>query len=43
MEEHALTVKRIERVIVSTDLEEAAAVARDYSVEVPFYYAASWL
>jgi CMP-N-acetylneuraminic acid synthetase len=33
---HALTVNRIERVIVSTDSEEIAAVARDYCAEVPF-------
>jgi CMP-N-acetylneuraminic acid synthetase len=34
--EHAFSVKRIERVIVSTDSEEIAAVARDYGAEVPF-------
>ena len=34
--EHALSVKRIERVIVSTDSEEIAAVARDHGAEVPF-------
>ncbi len=34
--EHALSVKRIERVIVSTDSEEIAAVAREYGAEVPF-------
>lgn len=34
--EHALEVKRIERVIVSTDSEEIAAVAREYGAEVPF-------
>lgn len=34
--EHALAVKRIERVIVSTDAEEIAAVARKYGAEVPF-------
>jgi CMP-N-acetylneuraminic acid synthetase len=34
--EHALAVKRIVRVIVSTDSEEIAAVARDYCAEVPF-------
>lgn len=34
--EHALAIKRIERVIVSTDSEEIAAVARDYGAEVPF-------
>ena len=34
--EHALAVKRIKRVIVSTDSEEIAAVARDYGAEVPF-------
>lgn len=34
--EHALAVKRIERVIVSTDSEEIAAVARKYGAEVPF-------
>jgi N-acylneuraminate cytidylyltransferase len=33
---HALAVKRIKRVIVSTDSEEIAAVARDYGAEVPF-------
>lgn len=34
--DHALAVKRIERVIVSTDSEEIAAVAREYGAEVPF-------
>jgi CMP-N-acetylneuraminic acid synthetase len=34
--EHALAVKRIDRVIVSTDSEEIAAVARQYGAEVPF-------
>lgn len=34
--EHALAVKRIECVIVSTDSEEIAAVAREYGAEVPF-------
>ncbi len=34
--EHAIAVKRIERVIVSTDSEEIAAVARQYGAEVPF-------
>ncbi len=34
--EQALAVKRIERVIVSTDSEEIAAVAREYGAEVPF-------
>jgi CMP-N-acetylneuraminic acid synthetase len=34
--EHALTVNRIERVIVSTDSEEISAVARNYGAEVPF-------
>jgi CMP-N-acetylneuraminic acid synthetase len=34
--EHARAVKRIERVIVSTDSEEVAAVARDFGAEVPF-------
>lgn len=34
--EHALAVERIERVIVSTDSEEIAAVARKYGAEVPF-------
>jgi CMP-N-acetylneuraminic acid synthetase len=34
--EHARAVKRIERVIVSTDSEEIAAVARDFGAEVPF-------
>jgi len=34
--EHALAVKRIDRVIVSTDSEEIAAVARQHGAEVPF-------
>lgn len=34
--EHALAVKRIGRVIVSTDSEEIAAVARKLGAEVPF-------
>jgi len=34
--EHAKAVKRIERVIVSTDSEEIADVARQYGAEVPF-------
>ncbi len=34
--EHALAVKCIERVIVSTDSEEIAATARDFGAEVPF-------
>ena len=34
--EHALSVKRIERVIVSTDSEEIAFVARQHGAEVPF-------
>lgn len=34
--EQALSVKRIERVIVSTDSEEIALVARKYGAEVPF-------
>jgi CMP-N-acetylneuraminic acid synthetase len=34
--EHGLAVKRIERVIVSTDSKEIADVARDYGAEVPF-------
>lgn len=34
--EHARSVKRIDRVIVSTDSEEIAAVARDFGAEVPF-------
>jgi len=33
---HALAVKRIKRVIVSTDSEEIATVARKYGAEVPF-------
>lgn len=33
---HALAVRRIERVIVSTDSIEIADVARDYGAEVPF-------
>jgi len=34
--EHALAVERIERVIVSTDSEEIALVARQYGADVPF-------
>jgi CMP-N-acetylneuraminic acid synthetase len=34
--EHALAVKRIERVIVSTDSEVIASVAREHGAEVPF-------
>ena len=34
--EHALAVKRIDRVIVSTDAEEIAVVARAYGAQVPF-------
>lgn len=34
--EQALAVKRIERVIVSTDSEEIAQVAREYGAQVPF-------
>jgi CMP-N-acetylneuraminic acid synthetase len=34
--EHARAVKRIGRVIVSTDSDEIAAVARDFGAEVPF-------
>lgn len=34
--EHACAVRRIERVIVSTDCEEIADVARQYGAEVPF-------
>jgi CMP-N-acetylneuraminic acid synthetase len=34
--EHARAVKRIERVIVSTDSKEIAEVARDFGAEVPF-------
>ena len=34
--EHARAIKRIARIIVSTDSEEIAAVARDYGAEVPF-------
>ena len=34
--EQALAVKRIERVIVSTDSEEIATVAQEYGAEVPF-------
>lgn len=33
---HARAVKRISRVIVSTDSEEIAAVAREYGAETPF-------
>jgi len=34
--QHALAIKRIERIIVSTDSEEIAAVALDFGAEVPF-------
>ena len=34
--EHAFAVKRIQRVMVSTDSEEIAEVARHYGAEVPF-------
>lgn len=34
--EHALAIKRIDRVIVSTDSEEIAATAREYGAQVPF-------
>lgn len=34
--EHALAINRIDRVIVSTDSEEIATVARKYGAEVPF-------
>jgi len=34
--QHALAVERIERLLVSTDSEEIAAVARDFGAEVPF-------
>ena len=34
--QHALTVNRIERLIVSTDSEEIAALAHDFGAEVPF-------
>jgi CMP-N-acetylneuraminic acid synthetase len=34
--EHALAVPRIDRVIVSTDSDEIASVAREYGAEVPF-------
>lgn len=34
--EHALSVDRIERVLVSTDSEDIAEVARSYGAEVPF-------
>ena len=34
--QHALAVKRIERIVVSTDSEEIAKVARDFGAEVPF-------
>jgi len=34
--EHAKSVKRIDRVIVSTDSEEIADVAKKYGAEVPF-------
>ena len=34
--EHALAVKRIDRVIVSTDSYEIAEIAREYGAEVPF-------
>lgn len=34
--QHALSVERIKRVIVSTDSEDIAAVAREYGAETPF-------
>jgi CMP-N-acetylneuraminic acid synthetase len=34
--QHALAVERVERLLVSTDSEEIAAVARDFGAEVPF-------
>ena len=34
--EHAKAVKRVGRVIVSTDSEEIARIAREYGAEVPF-------
>ena len=34
--EHAKSVKRVDRVIVSTDSEEIARIAREYGAEVPF-------
>ena len=34
--EHAKLVKRVDRVIVSTDSEEIAKIAREYGAEVPF-------
>jgi N-acylneuraminate cytidylyltransferase len=34
--EHAKAVKRIERVLVSTDSQEIAEIARQYGAEVPF-------
>jgi CMP-N-acetylneuraminic acid synthetase len=34
--EHAFAVKKIDRVIVSTDCEEIAETARNYGAEVPF-------
>jgi len=34
--EHALSVKRIRRVIVSTDCDKIAKVAKEYGAEVPF-------
>jgi CMP-N-acetylneuraminic acid synthetase len=34
--EHALTVERIDRVIVSTDSDEIATISKQYGAEVPF-------
>ena len=34
--EHALAIKRIDRVLVSTDSDEIASVALEYGAEVPF-------
>jgi N-acylneuraminate cytidylyltransferase len=34
--EHALLVERVDRVIVSTDSDEIAAIAKNYGAEVPF-------
>ena len=49
--DHAISAKYIERVIVSTDSEAIASIARDYGAEVPFIrpaelaqdYSSEWL
>ena len=40
--EHAKMVKRVDRVIVSTDSEEIARIAIEYGAEVPFMRPSEW-